>query len=333
VIRVTKRPSLPPDLKLSAEEGFVLSRIENTAELRELESLTGLAPAQVEAIVSKLERSGAVDLVRADADADANANANVLPRALPVHDVAVQDVNAAEDEGSSESDNLTHRARWSENFRGLPSERRRVLAASAESEDLLALAYDPDPQVIRAVLANRKSGAQVARIVAAHAQTSVALEALARFVQDSAVHRLLLRNGHTSEGMLRRLLSQRPLSQVYAAATDRDAAEVPRTRAKALFRERFAQGSSEEKAALLLKTEGRVLQLLSGVPLDARTASLLCAKTVTSSLFVQNIARYTAAPPALLLHLVRQPFVRRQAQLEKLLLQHPNMPREGKTPK
>jgi hypothetical protein len=309
VSRVSKRPSLPPDLKLSPEEGFVLSRIDGAAEVRALEALTGLPLEHVERIVEKLVDVGVLahDLEEpGGTDDGAEASAQEAERAT------------------------THRARWSEKFRGLPPERRRVLANSAESADLLALAYDVDPQVLRAVLSNPKAGAQVARVIAAHAQSIVALEGLARFMNDGGVQRLLLRNAHTSEGLLRRILARKPLVNVYAAATDRDAAEAPRNRSKALFRERFAQGTPEEKSALLIKTEGRVLMLLSGVPLDARTAALLCAKTISSSLFVQNLARYTACPPALLLHLVKQPFVKRQPQLLKMLTQHANMPREGK---
>jgi hypothetical protein len=310
VSRVSKRPSLPPDLKLSPEEGFVLSRIDGAAEVRALEALTGLPLEQVERIVEKLVDVGVLEHKSEDGSDSVDAE----------DEPAANDVERA----------TTHRARWSEKFRGLPPERRRVLANAAESADLLALAYDVDPQVLRAVLSNPKAGAQVARVIAAHAQSIVALEGLARFMNDGGVQRLLLRNAHTSEGLLRRILARKPLVNVYAAATDRDAAEAPRNRAKLLFRERFTQGTPEEKSALLIKTEGRVLMLLSGVPLDARTSTLLCAKTITSSLFVQNLARYNASPPALLLHLVKQPFVKRQPHLLKMLAQHANMPREGK---
>jgi hypothetical protein len=330
--RITKRPSLPPDLKLTPEEGFVLSRIEGATEVRELEALTGLPRESVRAIVSSLDKQGVIELREADSpdveeplDEALYAEPWVEPAPEPVP-VAFPLVTADNDEAEA----TTHRERWSTKFRGLAPERRRVLARAAESDDLLALAYDQDPQVLRAVIANPKASAQAARIIAAHAQTSVALDALSRFTNDQGVQRGLMRNSHTSDGMLRRLLQPKPLGTVYHAATDRDAAEVPRMRCKTIFRERFSQAQADEKAQLLLKTEGRVLQMLAGVPLDAKTTALLCSKTITSSLFVQNIARYSAAPPVLLLHLVRQPFVKRQPQLVRMLVQHSNMPREGK---
>jgi hypothetical protein len=342
--RITKRPSLPPDLKLTPEEGFVLSRIEGITEVRELEALTGLPRESVDAIVHSLDKQGAIEVQEAPVSLDPVEPATSepdIPYAEPwtepqdVSTAAESSTGVAAESSSALTDddvakNTTHRERWSTKFRGLAPERRRVLARSAESDDLLALAYDQDPQVLRAVIANPKSSAQVARIIAAHAQTSVALDALSRFANDQGVQRGLMRNSHTSDGMLRRLLQPKPLGNVYHAATDRDAAEVPRMRCKTIFRERFNQGQADEKAQLLLKTEGRVLQMLAGIPLDAKTTALLCSKTITSSLFVQNIARYSAAPPVLLLHLVRQPFVKRQPQLVRMLAQHSNMPREGK---
>lgn len=323
---------MPPDLKLTAEEGFVLSRIDGPMDVRELESLTGLAPEQVGQIVSRLSAHGVVDVHHAHSE---NSEEQTKAEAHDVTEDTYSPDNVEEgalDPDLGDVESTTHRERWSLKFRGLPAERRRILARSAAIDDLLALAYDQDPQVLRAVIANPQASAQVARLIAAHAQTSSALDALTRFINDQGVQRGLMRNAHTSDGTLRRLLMSKPLGNVYHAATDRDAAEVPRTRCKSIFRERFSSAQADEKAQLLLRTEGRVLQILAGVPLDARTTGLLCSKTITSSLFVQNIARWGAAPPALLLHLVRQPFVKRQPQLVRMLTQHANMPREGKAP-
>jgi hypothetical protein len=47
-------------------------------------------------------------------------------------------------------------------------------------------------------------------------------------------------------------------------------------------------------------------------------------------LFIQNLAKFSATPPALLAHLMKQPFVRKNIPLKRLLLQHPNMPGDVK---
>jgi hypothetical protein len=47
-------------------------------------------------------------------------------------------------------------------------------------------------------------------------------------------------------------------------------------------------------------------------------------------MLIQNIARWSAAPPALIAHLLRQEAVRRQPQLRTLLARHPNAPADAK---
>jgi hypothetical protein len=44
----------------------------------------------------------------------------------------------------------------------------------------------------------------------------------------------------------------------------------------------------------------------------------------------QNLVRFSACPPAILVHLLRQPFVRRQQHLKNMILQHANVPSEAK---
>jgi len=77
---------------------------------------------------------------------------------------------------------------------------------------------------------------------------------------------------------------------------------------------------------VIVKTDGRCLPLLSTVPLDGRTLAQLCARSYTSPLLVQHLARWGATPTALLAHLLRQPLVRQQKPLRVLVLQHPNAP-------
>jgi hypothetical protein len=88
--------------------------------------------------------------------------------------------------------------------------------------------------------------------------------------------------------------------------------------------------SSEEKASLLVKTEARCLILLVACSLDAHATQILCSKQTYSVLFIQNVARWSATPPALLAHLLKNPVVRRNMGLRKMLLKHPNMPADVK---
>jgi hypothetical protein len=47
-------------------------------------------------------------------------------------------------------------------------------------------------------------------------------------------------------------------------------------------------------------------------------------------MFVQSVAKFGAAPPGLLAHMIKQPFVRKNQALRKMLLAHPNMPGDAK---
>jgi hypothetical protein len=56
----------------------------------------------------------------------------------------------------------------------------------------------------------------------------------------------------------------------------------------------------------------------------------LCARTYNSVLLIQNLARFGPTPPQLIVHLLRQGLVKRQAQLKNMLFQHPNCPGDAK---
>ena len=68
------------------------------------------------------------------------------------------------------------------------------------------------------------------------------------------------------------------------------------------------------------------LQQLTGLPIDSKTTALLCGRTYSSTLFIQNLARWSAAPPPLVAHLLRQEALRRSPMLRTLLMRHPNAP-------
>ncbi|MEA2747867.1 MAG: hypothetical protein QOI41_2010, partial [Myxococcales bacterium] len=69
---------------------------------------------------------------------------------------------------------------------------------------------------------------------------------------------------------------------------------------------------------------------MTGCAFDAKMTGILCGRPYNSVLFIQNLAKFSATPPALLAHLMKQPFVRKHAPLKKILLQHPNMPGDVK---
>ncbi len=116
----------------------------------------------------------------------------------------------------------------------------------------------------------------------------------------------------------------------YKVAMDRDVPEGTRRTAREVMRTRFNTAPAEERVELILNTEGRVLASLVGLAVDGKTAALLCGRTYRSPMLIQNIARWSAAPPALIVHLLKQEAVRRQPMLRQLLQRHPNAPADAK---
>jgi hypothetical protein len=92
------------------------------------------------------------------------------------------------------------------------------------------------------------------------------------------------------------------------------------------LRARFSTADAEERVEVIVKTEGRCLTSLVGLPIDGKTAALLCSRAYTSTLLVQNISRWAACPPGVIAHLMKQELVRRSPALKLLLQRHPNAP-------
>src|SRR5690606_32011168 len=103
-----------------------------------------------------------------------------------------------------------------------------------------------------------------------------------------------------------------------------------RVRIRSRLRPIFTRAEAEDRAALIIRTEGRCLVNLSGCTFDARLTQLLVNQTIVSPLFVQNLARFGATPPALIAKLLRSPVVQRQPQLRALLCKHPNASGDAK---
>jgi hypothetical protein len=218
-------------------------------------------------------------------------------------------------------------------YHPMQRDERIAAAEKVDGADLLALCLDAEPQVIHAVLTNAKSGLAHARMIALHHRTHTGLELVGRraeFLSDANVQRRLLANPQLPGTLLRRMVSPKLLMEVYKIAINREIPERSRVMTRELLQKKFMLGSGDERAALLIKTEGRCLILLVNCALDSRTTQILTAKTSYTVLFIQNLARWSATPPQLLVHLLKQPVVRMNIGLRKQLLKHPNVPSETK---
>jgi hypothetical protein len=284
----------PSALPLTPEDAYVLSRIDGATTVDELAMLTGLPAESVRDTLSRLAAAGAIE---GPPPADAGA---------------------------------THRQLFEAALHALPVEVREARAATASEPELSAFCFDPTPRVVRSVLGNPRAGLAHARLVAAHHGNAVGLDALgekAALFADTEVQRLLLRNVQASPPLVQRLLARRRLADVYLVSQSRELPERNRRTALEALRRRFSETTSEEKVELILRTEGRVLAALSGLSLDGRAAVLLCARTVSSVLLVENLARWPATPPTVITHLLKQPMVMRMPQLRTALKRHPNCPK------
>jgi hypothetical protein len=339
------------NLKLSPEEGFVLSRVDGTMSLKDLIALTGLDEARVAEIVGRLADEGALEVER-DADSPATASAAQRERERererePEESAeAGPEVEAPGEEDAESSEPVDPEAQERErrderNYRQLyetiyhPMDRDRRLKAASEVEgaDLLALCLDADPQIVTAVLANPHAGLDHARMIAQHHRTQIGLEGVAKrsdHLKDAIVQRRLLQNPLLPTTILHRIVNPKMMMEVYKTAIDREIPERSRMLTREALRKKFMLASSDEKASLLFKTEGRCLAYLVNCSLDAHATQILCGKSTYTNLFIQNFARWSATPPALLAHLVKLPVVRHNQGLRKMLLKHPNMPGEAK---
>jgi hypothetical protein len=363
----TPKLNLGVDLKslsLTSEEGFVLSRLDGYTAASHLPALTGLPPERLQAILARLVSQGAVQPAptaeapapRAPAPAAkarpapaADPEPSELPllETLPEEALVLEASADTSEEGEPEASEPdadepedepaealgNYRQLFETRLHPLTEDERKARARGAEDPELSAFCFDPVPAVIKAVLENPRSGLAHARLIVRHHRNPVGLEAVcakAAFAADGGVRRWLVRNPQLPGGLFRRLWGSRRLLELHKITVDRDIPEGARRTAREVLRQRFATGPSEEKVELILNTEGRSLVALTGLPVDGKTAALLCGRTYRSPLLIQNIARWSAAPPALIAHLLKQEAVRRQPQLKMLLQRHPNAPADAR---
>jgi hypothetical protein len=327
-------------LPLTPEEGFLLSRLDGATPVKHLTALTGFPPERIQAILTRLVEHGAVLPAPTSSPAAPAPATGVRADAPSEEDPPVEDEEplAAQEEEAPEDATVEAAAgNWRQIFERqlhpLPEDERASRARGAEDPELSAFCFDPVPAVIKSVLENTRVGLGHARLIARHHHNPVGLEALcgrAAFVADTGVRRWLVRNPQLPAGLYRRLWSGRRLLEQYKVAMDRDVPEGTRRTAREVMRTRFNTAPAEERVELILHTEGRVLASLVGLAVDGKTAALLCGRTYRSPMLIQNIARWSAAPPALIAHLLKQEAVRRQPQLRMLLQRHPNAPADAR---
>jgi hypothetical protein len=302
-------------LDLTPVEAFVLSRIDGATDMGQLAQVSGLASDELGRVLERLAEEGVIE----------------GPPSTPAQ--AVRAADAAGPAPAPDAAHAMHRELFERTLHALPPDARVGLAETATEPQLSALCFDPVPEVVSRVLDNPHGGLVHARLIAAWHPNPVGLEALGRrgdLVRDGEVQRLLLRNNQTPTHLVRQLLIHRRLHDVYNVAQSHEAAERHRSTAREVLRTRFATASPEERVELILITEGRALATLSGLSLDGKAAALLCARTLSSTLLLENLARWPATPPNLVAHLLQQPLVRRMPSLQAALKRHPNCPGHAK---
>jgi hypothetical protein len=241
--------------------------------------------------------------------------------------------NAEEDEEAVVLKEQDYRKLYEAHFHTLTVDVRAGLAKVSHGAELMALCLDADSRVIAAILENPTVGLAHVRLISFHHRTGVGLEMVTRrqeFLRDLLVERRLLRNPMAGDTVLGRVMASKRLFQTYKIAIDRDVPELTRSKSRGYLRKKYQSAPSEERADLVLRTEGRCLIYMTGCAFDAKMTQIMCGKPYNSVLFIQNLAKFSATPPGLLAHLMKQPFVRKHAPLKKLLLQHPNMPGDVK---
>jgi len=311
-------PSLRSDVDLTAlpldpRQGFLLAQVDGRTEVAALAAVTGFDPDLVTAMLEELVALGAV-LGREGA---------AVPPAPPPPPGPER---GPDREGAGTG---THRQLFETRLRHLPPDQRAALARSAQEPELSALCFDPMPKVVAALMENPRLAGVHARLVARHHPTGAGLEALAAraaFAMDPGVQGALLGNPVLPRDLYRRIWSGKRLLVQFQVASDRDCPEQTRAAARDQLRASFNQRPGEERVELILTTEGRCLAALTGLTVDGRTTALLCRRSYASTLLIQNIAAWSAAPPQLIAHLLRQDLVRRNPGLRLQLERHPNAP-------
>ncbi len=317
-------------LHLDALQRILLLQLDGTDDVPALAQAMGLLPERMEALLAGLVTMGAVaadNHVSIPSESPSGPEIEASLPAIEPEPPEADDQKTAEETIADLAEAATHRQLFEQTLHKMTVEERAAMAALAVEPELSAYCFDPVPKVIQAILENPRAGLAQARLIAAHHRNPIGLEAVASrvsFANDVGVRRELLQNPQLPGTVFRRLWSSRRLLEQFLITTSREAPEQTRRLARDVLRTSFLQRTGEERVELILSTEGRCLALLAGLTVDGKTTALLCRRTYVSNLLIQNIARWSAAPPQLIAHLQRQDAVRRNPQLRLLLERHPN---------
>jgi hypothetical protein len=316
------------DLPLDPLQGYLLSRLDGTLDVPTLAAVMNLGEDQVAAMLERMVAMGAVDSAVPASQATLASASEEPPAPEPtVAETAEEGAEEGEDTPATRARAATHRQLFEEQLHARPVDERVALARVAAEPELSALCFDPTAEVIRSVLENPRAGQVQARLIATHHRTSAGLDALGArtaFTNDGGVRRALLQNPILPPALFRRLWSSKRLLDQYLVAASHESPEQTRALARDLLRATFNQRTGEERVELILITEGRCLTSLVGATLDSQATALMCRRTYISTLLIQNLARWSAAPPALIAHLRRQDVVKRNPVLRQMLERHPN---------
>ncbi len=320
-------------LPLDPLQGYLLSRLDGTLDVPALASVMNLGEDQVAAMLGRLVAMGAVEsavpVARPLAPGPVQESPETIPESMPEPSSDEPEVEQAADAEAPELRirSATHRQLFEEHLHARPVDERVALARAAAEPELSACCFDPTAEVIRAVLENPRTGTLHARLIATHHRTSAGLDTLGArtaFISDDGVRRALLQNPILPPALFRRLWAPKRLLDQYLVSASHDSPEQIRAMARDLLRSSFNQRTGEERVELILTTDGRCLMGMVGLTLDSQATALMCRRSYVSTLLIQNIARWSAAPPALIAHLRRQDVVKRNPVLRQLLERHPN---------
>jgi len=329
-------------LDLSEDEGFVISRIDGKASFRELRIMTGFSSERLDYVMQKLIKA---DVIHAPESRESrgrekkenhSCQMNIKSNSQEENRTTSGAISRSGSQSSGDNqvvieqkETRNYHLLFEHKFHPLDNDEREKLARTVTGNDLCALCFDPDYKVIRALFENLTFGLTHARLIAAHHRNPAGLDRLAEnmnFMRDEAIQRFLLRNVQTSQLLLHKLTVNKQLLQIYQMIVSVDVIQRVKQSLHKILRSRFQSASGDEAAALIFKTEGRCLTMLTGVPLNGKTIALLCSHSYTSMLLVQNLARWASTPPKVLVSLFRQPMISRSPHIRNMILQHPNCP-------
>ncbi|GLH71960.1 hypothetical protein GETHLI_04620 [Geothrix limicola] len=325
----TPRAEADPHLPLDPLQGYLLSRLDGTLDVPTLATLMNLGEGQVAGMLEQLVHLGAVAPEKGPVPPSppSPVPAPVVVAVQATAPEAGPEEPIEEDSPAAMAKAASYRQLFEQHLHARPLDQRVAQAQVAVEPDLSAWCFDPTAEVIRALLENPRTGTLHARLIATHHRTTAGLEAVGArlgFTNDPGVRRALLQNPLLPAGLFRRLWAPKRLLDQYLVAISHDVPEQVRAMARDLLRTTFNQRAGEERAELILTTEGRCLASLVGLTIDSHATAILCRRTYTSTLLVQNIARWSAAPPPLIAHLRRQDIVKRNPTLRQMLERHPN---------